>query len=48
MLLASLDESDEVSKQYYIRVKDIELITGRKWNYQQLREGTEDMMSRVF
>ena len=48
MLLASLDESDEVSKQYHIRVKDIELITGRKWNYQQLREGTEDMMSRVF
>ena len=48
MLLASLEESDEVSKQYYIRVKDIELITGRKWNYQQLREGTEDMMSRVF
>jgi plasmid replication initiation protein len=48
MLLASLDESDEVNKQYHIRVKDIELITGRKWNYQQLREGTEDMMSRVF
>ena len=48
MLLASLNESDEVSKQYHIRVKDIELITGRKWNYQQLREGTEDMMSRVF
>ena len=48
MLLASLDESDEVGKEYHIRVKDIELITGRKWNYQQLREGTEDMMSRVF
>jgi plasmid replication initiation protein len=48
MLLALLDESDEVSKEYHIRVKDIELITGRKWNYQQLREGTEDMMSRVF
>jgi plasmid replication initiation protein len=48
MLLALLDESDEVGKEYHIRVKDIELITGRKWNYQQLREGTEDMMSRVF
>ena len=31
-----------------IKKLDIELITGRKWNYQQLREGTEDMMSRVF
>lgn len=48
MLLASLDESDEVGKEYYIRVKDIELITGRKWNYQQLKEGNEGMMSRVF
>ncbi|CAM3019148.1 replication initiation protein [Flavobacterium psychrophilum] len=48
MLLASLNESDELGKEYHIRVKDIELITGRKWNYQQLREGTEDMMSRVF
>ena len=48
MLLATLDESDELGKEYHIRVKDIELITGRKWNYQQLREGTEDMMSRVF
>ena len=48
MLLASLDESDEVGKEYHIRVKDIELITGRKWNYQQLKDGNEGMMSRVF
>ena len=48
MLLASLDESDEVSKQYHIRVKDIELITGRKWNYQQLKDGNEGLLSRVF
>ena len=41
MLLATLDESDELGKEYHIRVRDIELITGRKWNYQQLREGTE-------
>jgi plasmid replication initiation protein len=48
MLLASLSESDELGKEYHIRVKDIELITGRKWNYQQLKEGNEGMMSRVF
>ena len=48
MLLATLTETDEPNKRYNIRVKDIELITGRKWNYQQLVESNEDMMSRVF
>ncbi|WP_026708972.1 replication initiation protein [Flavobacterium frigidarium] len=48
MLLASLDENDSSHKRYNIRVKDIELITGRKWNYQQLVESNEEMMSRVF
>jgi plasmid replication initiation protein len=48
MLLATLNEEDERNKRYNIRVKDIELITGRKWNYQQLVESNEDMMSRVF
>jgi plasmid replication initiation protein len=48
MILASLDEADEERKEYHIRVKDIELITGRKWNYQQLKESTEDLGGRVF
>lgn len=48
MLLATIDEADEVGKEYHIRVKDIELITGRKWNYQQLKEGNENLLSRVF
>jgi plasmid replication initiation protein len=48
MLLASLNEADKLGKEYHIRVRDIELITGRKWNYQQLKDGTENMMSRVF
>ena len=48
MLLASLNEADEVGKEYHIRVKDIELITGRKWNYDQLRTSTENLLSRVF
>lgn len=48
MLLASINEADEPNKRYNIRVKDIELITGRKWNYQQLVDSNEDMMSRVF
>lgn len=48
MILASLNKSDDERKEYLIRVKDIELITGRKWNYQQLRESTEDLGGRVF
>ena len=47
MLLAKLEETDPIEKEYHISVKDIELITGRKWNYQQLKEATEDMF-RVF
>ena len=30
MLLACIDDSDASNKRYNIRVKDIELITGRK------------------
>lgn len=48
MLLACLKDSDKDLKRYNIRVKDIELITGRKWNYQQVLESNEDMMSRVY
>ena len=48
MLLANLKETDEPNKRYNIRVKDIELITGRKWNYEQLKTNTEDLMGRVY
>lgn len=48
MLLACIEDTDDPKKRYNIRVKDIELITGRKWNYQQLLESNEEMMSRVF
>jgi plasmid replication initiation protein len=48
MLLACINDSDKDLKRYNIRVKDIELITGRKWNYQQVVESNEDMMSRVY
>ena len=45
MILASLEE-DKLT--YTIRAKDIELLTGREWNYQQLRKSTEDIGSRMF
>jgi plasmid replication initiation protein len=48
MILALLDNKDAPNKPYSVFVKDIEAITGRKWNYQQLAEATEDMGSRMF
>lgn len=45
MILSSLKE-DEL--KYTIYAKDIELLTGREWNYQQLRKSTEDIGSRMF
>lgn len=48
MLLANINDSDQDLKRYNIRVKDIELITGRGWNYQQVFDSNEDMLSRVF
>lgn len=45
MLLSSLKENELV---YRIYAKDIELLTGREWNYQQLKKATEDIGSRMF
>lgn len=45
MILSSLEE-DKLT--YTVRAKDIELLTGREWNYQQLRKSTEDIGSRMF
>jgi hypothetical protein len=48
MLLALLEKGDGPDKVYSIWVKDIEAITGRKWDYNQLRDATEEMGSRMF
>ena len=48
MLLSHLKEEDEDYTRYVIRVKDIEKITGRAWNYQQVSNSTEDLLSRVY
>jgi plasmid replication initiation protein len=45
MLLASLTQKE---LQYRITAKDIELITGRAWNYAQLRKATEEIGNRMF
>lgn len=48
MILASIKAEDDPRKEYTVSVKDIEHITGRKWNYQQLRDSTAEMGSRMF
>lgn len=45
MILANLKQGEDT---YSIHISDIEAITGRVWNYQQLRITTERMMSRVY
>lgn len=45
MILSSLEENE---LKYTIYAKDIELLTGREWNYQQLKNSTIDIGSRVF
>lgn len=48
MVLALMDGNRPDKREYQIYVNDIETITGRKWNYQQLREATESIGSRMF
>ncbi len=45
MLLGLLEQGEDT---YTVFVKDIEQITGRKWNYAQLRQATEDIGCRMF
>lgn len=45
MVLASL-KKDELN--YTVHVSDVELITGRKWNIQQLSESTQSLLTRMF
>lgn len=45
MVLANLKPGENT---YEIHISDIEIITGRQWNYQRLREATGDMITRLF
>ena len=48
MLLVLIKENDEPNKPYLISVKSIEVITGRKWEHDELTEATAVMGSRMF
>lgn len=47
-LLSLLKRDDPPDQEYKLYVKDIEFLSKRTWNYQQLREATADMGSRMF
>jgi len=47
-LLSILRKEDQPNKEYQIHVTEIESITGREWNYQQLSDATENMGNRTF
>lgn len=46
MLLSRLKPGD--NSKYEISVKEIEKLTGRQWNYQQLRDATSGLIGKVF
>lgn len=48
MTLAMMDSNKPNERTFQIFQKDIEAITGHSWNYQQLREATEGIGSRMF
>jgi replication protein 1 len=48
MTLAMIDSNKPENRTFQIFQKDIEAITGHSWNYQQLREATEGIGSRMF
>lgn len=47
-LLSQLSKEDAPDISYRINIADVERMTGRQWNYQQLQEATADMGSRLF
>lgn len=46
-LLSLLRKDDEPGKDYEIYVNQIKAITGREWQYNQLKESTKDLVGRV-
>ena len=46
--MGQIHDTDSETKLYVIHASEIEHMTGRAWNYQQFREATEQMGSRMF
>lgn len=47
-IMGQIHDDDSTNKIYTMYAKEIENLTGRKWDYSQFREATENMGSRMF
>ena len=47
-MMGQIHDDDSINKVYTMYAKEIEDLTGRKWDYSQFREATENMGSRMF
>lgn len=47
-IMGQIHDDDSINKIYTMYAKEIEDLTGRKWDYSQFREATENMGSRMF
>jgi plasmid replication initiation protein len=47
-LLSKLTNKDKPGTMYRVQIKELELLTGRQWQYKQLLESTEQLNSRVY
>lgn len=47
-LLSKLSSQDKPGTMYLVRVRELELLTGRQWNYKQLLDSTEQLNSRIY
>ncbi len=47
-LLSKLSNKDKAGTMYRIQIKELEMLTGRQWQYKQLLDSTEQLNSRVY
>src|SRR5688572_8979116 len=47
-LLSLLKKEDQKGKMYQVRVKDLQEVTGREWNYNQFIDATSALRSREY
>ena len=47
-LLSLLKKEDQKGKMYHVRVKDLQEVTGREWNYNQFIDATSALRSREY
>lgn len=47
-LLSKLSSQDRAGTMYQIRIQELEMLTGRQWQYRQLLDSTEQLNTRIY